>query len=278
VGLGAVRRLPAALRRHGGGRVRLPLAQLSGDLDLAHRLADAADAITLGRFRARDLHVESKPDLTPVSEADRAAEEAVRDIVARSGRGEAVFGEEYGEGLQNGRAGDARWIVDPIDGTKSYVRGIPAWATLLALEREGAVMVGLVSAPALGRRWWAERGGGAHVDGARCAVSAISRIEDAIVSTTAARHMPAGWRRLAARAWAERGWGDFWQHCLVAEGAVEVGSDASLALWDYAAVRLIVEEAGGRCSTFAGAPPAPGESFLSTNGVLHDEVVASLGS
>jgi histidinol-phosphatase len=244
---------------------------VSGDIAFAHALADAADAITMGRFRALDLRVETKPDLTPVSEADRAAEETIRSLVAASGRGEGVLGEELGDdGAEN------RWIVDPIDGTTSYVRGVPVWATLLALEREGRVEVSLVSAPALGRRWWALRGEGAFASGERCRVSSISRIEDCAVSTTSSRRMPEGWRTIVQRAWSNRGLGDFWQHCLVAEGSLDVSCDAIVNVWDYAPVQLLVEEAGGRCSTFAGGAPAPGDSIVSTNGPLHDEVVALL--
>ena len=241
------------------------------DLQFAHQLADAADAITLARFRSRDLRVDTKPDLTPVSEADRAAEEELRRLVAASGRGESVYGEEFGDD-----GGDVRWIVDPIDGTTSYVRGVPIWATLVALEREGLVDVGLVSAPALRRRWWAVRGGGAFADGEWCRVSAVRELSDAAVSTTSARRMPPGWRAIVERAWSNRGLGDFWQHCLVAEGAVDVGCDAVLQLWDYAGVKLVVEEAGGRATTFYGGEPTPGASFVATNGLLHDEVVALL--
>jgi histidinol-phosphatase len=242
------------------------------DVLFAHDLADAADAITLARYRALDLQVETKPDLTPVSEADRAAEEAIRALVAQHRPGEGVLGEELGD---DGTS--SRWIVDPIDGTRNYVRGGPVWATLLALERDGAVVAGVVSAPALGRRWWAERGGGAWTGhGEQCRVSAVTRVEDAVVSTTSARDMPESWRSLTDRAWAVRGFGDFWQHCLVAEGAVDAATDETLQLWDYAAIRLIVEEAGGRCTTFEGSLPSPGSSFLSSNGVLHDEAVAAL--
>jgi histidinol-phosphatase len=244
---------------------------MTADLEFAHLLADAADAITTARFRALDLHVETKPDLTPVSEADRTAEEAIRALVASSGRGEGVLGEELGDD-----GGDVRWIVDPIDGTRNYVRGVPVWATLLALEREGEVVLGLVSAPELHRRWWALRGEGAFANGEPCRVSAVSRLEDASVSTTSARGMPAGWRAIVDRSWSNRGLGDFWQHCLIAEGALEVACDSRLKLWDYAAVQLLVEEAGGRCTTFEGAPPAVDESFVATNGALHDEVVSLL--
>lgn len=242
------------------------------DLRFAHELADAADAVTLARFRAHDLRVETKPDLTPVSESDRAAEEAIRALVASSGRGEGVFGEESGDD----GAAVARWIVDPIDGTKSYVRGIPVWATLLALEREGEVDVAVVSAPALGRRWWAVRGEGAFADGSRCRASAVARVEDCVVSTTAADGLAEGGRALFARAWAARGFSDFWQYCLVAEGAVDVACEPVLEPWDYAAVALLVAEAGGRCTTFTGGAPVPGGSFVASNGILHAEVVSAL--
>lgn len=245
---------------------------MNGDLEFARSLADAADAITMARFRALDLRVETKPDLTPVSEADKAAEEAIRALVSGSGRGESVLGEEFGDD-----GGDTRWIVDPIDGTMNYVRGLPVWATLLALEREGVVDVAFVSAPALGRRWWAARGEGAFADGGRCRVSSVARVADAVVSTTSQRGMPPGWAAVVDQSWSNRGFSDFWQHCLVAEGAVDVACDPIMNLWDYAAPQLLVEEAGGRCTTFAGGPPAHGESLLSTNGAVHSEAVSLLG-
>ena len=182
-----------------------------------------------------------------------------------------MLGEEFGDD-----GGDSKWIVDPIDGTTNYVRGVPVWATLLALVRDGEVVLSLVSAPELRRRWWAVRGGGAFVDGAPCRVSSVSRLEDAAVSTTSARRMPAGWREIVQRSWSNRGLGDFWQHCLVAEGALEVACDSVMMLWDYAPVQLVVEEAGGHCTTYTGGVPAVGESYVSTNGHLHDEVVALL--
>jgi histidinol-phosphatase len=244
---------------------------VSADLAFAHSLADVADAITTARFRALDLRVETKPDLSPVSEADRSAEEAIRAAVASSGRGEGVLGEELGDG-----GGDVKWIVDPIDGTTNYVRGVPVWATLLALVRDGEVAVTLASAPELGRRWWAVRGEGAFANGTRLRVSSVASIEDASVSTTSARRMPAGWAQIVQRAWSNRGLGDFWQHCLVAEGALDVACDSVMNLWDYAPVQLLVEEAGGRCTTYSGATPEPGASFVATNGRLHDEVVSLL--
>jgi histidinol-phosphatase len=244
---------------------------MATDLAFAHSLADTADAITTARFRALDLQVETKPDLTPVSEADRAAEEAIRAHVASSGRGEGVLGEELGDD-----GGDVKWIVDPIDGTTNYVRGVPVWATLLALEREGDVVLSLVSAPALGRRWWAVKGGGAFAAGERCRVSAVAAIEDASVSTTSARRMPPGWTEIVQRAWSNRGLGDFWQYCLLAEGSLDVACDTVMKLWDFAPVQLLVEEAGGRCTTYGGGEPAIDGSFVATNGVLHDDVVALL--
>ncbi len=263
-------------RSRAGGRARAGTSSNVGavraDLEFAHRLADAADAITMARFRSLDLRVETKPDLTPVSEADRAAEEALRALVGASGRGEGVLGEEFGDD-----GGDAKWIVDPIDGTSNYVRGVPVWATLLALQREGEVVAGLVSAPALGRRWWAIRGRGSVRE--RRAVPGLRRRPDRgqlgldDVGASHARRLAA---RIVQRAWSNRGLGDFWQHCLVAEGSLDVACDSRLKLWDYAAVQLLVEEAGGRCTTYEGGPPAVDASFVATNGHLHDEVVSLL--
>ena len=216
---------------------------MSPDLELALSLADDADAITLARFRAHDLRVETKPDLTPVSEADRAVEAALRKRLARERPGEAVFGEEEGGEDASG------WVLDPIDGTRNYTRGIPVWATLIAY----ADRVAVVSAPALGRRWWAERGGGAYANGERIRVSAIGRLEDATVLVRA-RDVPAP----AKRAWHVRAFGDFWAHMLVAEGAAELAVDAEdLALWDTAPLGIILEEAGGRF-----------DRHVSSNGVL----------
>jgi histidinol-phosphatase len=241
------------------------------DLRFAHRLADAADAITGAHFQALDLRVDTKPDMTPVSEADIAAEEAVRDLVRSSGRGEGVSGEELGDD-----GGDALWLVDPIDGTKNYVRGMPVWATQLALQREGVVECALVSAPLLRRRWWAIRREGAYVDGTRCRVSEIARIEDAYISTVSDRVTTAGLARLAERAWSAQSLGGFWQHCLLAEGVIDVACQPGPRIWDYAAQTLIVEEAGGRATTWQGGAPAEYEPYLTTNGIVHDEVLALL--
>ncbi len=205
---------------------------MSPDLAFALSLADDADRLTLARFRAHDLHVETKPDLTPVTEADRAVETALRERLARERPDEAVLGEEEGGTDASG------WILDPIDGTRNYTRGIPVWATQIAY----ADRIAVVSAPSLGRRWWAERGAGAYANGERIHVSQIERIEDATVLVRA-RQPP----RLVERAWHVRGFGDFWAHMLVAEGAAEVAVDApGLAIWDWAPMKIIVEEAGGR--------------------------------
>jgi histidinol-phosphatase len=246
---------------------------IEADLRFAHDLADAADAITLPRFRATDLRIETKPDLTPVSESDKGAEETIRRLVAASGRHEGVFGEEFGDDGEHSR----RWIVDPIDGTRNYVRGVPVWATLLALEVEGELQVAVVSAPALGQRWWASRGAGTFANGELCHVSHVTRIEDAVSSTTSSSDMTDAWRKVTARTWTERGFGDFWQHCLVAQGAVDFAGERELALWDFAAVQLLVEEAGGRCTTLTGDATGHRQSFLSSNGSIHELVLAELG-
>src|SRR4051812_22050310 len=191
------------------------------------------------RYRARDLRVESKADLTPVTEADRAVEHALRERIARE-RAEAVAGEEYGV-----EEAAVRWWLDPIDGTKQYARGLPIWATLIALERGGQTVVGVASAPALGQRWWAERGGGAVLDGTAIRVSQVAALDSAYVSTTSLRELPR-FAELAGRVAVARTYTDFWQYMLVAEGRIEAASDTALSAWDIAAPRLIVEEAGGR--------------------------------
>ena len=228
------------------------------------------------RFRAADLRVDTKPDLTPVSDADHAVEEALRDAIERKRPREGVLGEELG----GGENGATRWVLDPIDGTRNFVRGIPIWATLVALEREGRAVVGVASAPALGHRWWAARDEGAHVDDSRIHVSAVRRIEDATFCYTSARSfaqlgLADRFLALAERSWVARGFGDFWMHMLVAEGAADFAVDGALQRWDTAAVEVIVEEAGGRFSSLDGGPHQPGGPALSSNGLLHDEVVAA---
>jgi histidinol-phosphatase len=234
------------------------------DLAYALSLADDADVLTMRRYRALDLAVETKADLTPVTEADRAAEEALRARIERDRPGEVVGGEEFGV-----VEGDVRWWLDPIDGTKQYARGLPIWATLIALERGGEVVVAVVSAPALGQRWWAVRGEGAFADGEPIRVSSVSRLEDAYVSTTSIRALPA-FVGLSQRVAVARTYVDFWQYMLVAEGRIEAGTDPSMNPWDIAAPRLIVEEAGGRWTSDPGL-------HVASNGLLHDEIRAALG-
>jgi histidinol-phosphatase len=252
------------------------------DLALAHALADAADAVTLDRFRALDLVVESKPDLTPVSDADRAVEQELRRLLAGSRPTDAVLGEEYGADGD----GPRRWVIDPIDGTKNFVRGIPVWATLVALQVDGIVTTGVVSAPALGRRWWAGRGLGAQAgsslaDGTRLQVSAVTRLADASLSYSSLTGWEATGRHdgllaLSRTTWRTRAYGDFWSHMLVAEGAVDLSCEPEVSLWDLAALQVVVEEAGGRFTDLAGEARPDGGSVVCTNGLLHDEVLAAL--
>jgi histidinol-phosphatase len=253
------------------------------DLELALELADAADAITMARFRAADLVVETKPDLTPVSEADRAVEQAMREHLASRRPDDAVFGEEYGSasGVGAGGRGGRRWIVDPIDGTKGYVRGMQVWGTLLALEDAGEMVLGVVSAPAMGRRWWAARGTGAFTtdvaggDSRSIRVSGIRELGDAQMCFGGHEE----WRQtgrlevllgLSERCWRTRGYGDFWQYMLVAEGAAEIALDPAVALWDVAAPMVIVQEAGGRFTDFTGATTAAGGDGIGSNGHVHE--------
>jgi histidinol-phosphatase len=241
---------------------------MRGDLDLAFRLADAADAISLPRFRT-GLAIETKPDLTPVTEADRAVEAEIRRILAAERPGDSILGEE--EGATG--TGRRRWLVDPIDGTRNYSRGIPVWATLIALEADGAVVLGVVSAPALARRWWAERGSGAFASGERIHVSAVGRVEDAVLSFAIESRVP----EIARHAWHARGFGDFWAYMLLAEGAVDGAVDADgVNEWDLAAVQVIVEEAGGRFSDREGAARIDAGSAVASNGLVHDELLAAL--
>lgn len=253
------------------------VGDLADDLALAHELCDAADEITMARYRARDLHVETKPDLTPVSEADRAVETAIRERLAAARPDDAILGEEHG----TIGSGPRRWVVDPIDGTKSYVRGVPVWATLLALEIDGEPVVGMVSAPALARRWWAAVGSGAFADGEPIRVSDVHELEDAQMCFANFRDWePKGlgdaMLELSRRVWRAVGFGDFWGHMLVAEGAAEVMIEPELAWWDVAALRPIVTEAGGRCTDLAGEPPRGPGGCVTTNSRVHDAVLAAL--
>jgi histidinol-phosphatase len=265
---------------------------MPSDLDFAHALADLADGLALARFGASDLQVETKSDLSPVTEADRAIEQALRERIATEQPGDSVLGEEEGSSGAGGR----RWILDPIDGTRNYSRGIPIFATLIALEVDGEVELGLVSAPALGRRWWAERGKGAFRDDTPISVSGVKKLEDATMSIGFGRRMQVssvssledavvsfelseGIERLAPlaeRAWHTRSFGDFWQHVLVAEGCVDVAIDPVVKIWDCAPLKVIVEEAGGKFTDMNGREGVDGGSGVSTNGLLHAEALAVL--
>jgi histidinol-phosphatase len=253
------------------------------DLRFAHVLADAADDITLRRFRAQDLRVEAKPDLTPVTDADLAVEESLRNVLSRARPRDAMLGEEFG---RTG-TGQRCWVIDPIDGTKNYVRGVPVWATLVGLMDGPEVVVGVVSAPALGRRWWAGRDGGAWTGrsltkASRCRVSAVTSLSDASLSYSGLADWEksgrmAGFLDLAGSVWRSRAYGDFWSHVLVAEGALDVSAEPEVSIWDVAALQIIVTEAGGIFTDLAGQPVPDAGSVVCTNGYLHDEVLARLG-
>jgi len=252
------------------------------DLRLAHVIADQVDSQTMERFRSIDLQVEAKPDQTPVTDADRTAEEIVRAQLGRTRPRDAVIGEEFPD---TGH-GPRQWVIDPIDGTKNFVRGVPVWATLIALIDGGEPVLGVVSAPALGRRWWAAVGSGAWTGkslsaATRLAVSGVDRLADASLSYSSL----SGWEdtgrfdaflELTHSVWRTRAYGDFWSHVLVAEGAVDVSCEPELALHDMAALVPIVTEAGGRFTSLRGEPGPLGGSAVASNGLLHDDVLRIL--
>ena len=272
---------------------------LQDDLALAHALADLADAITLNRYQAQDLVITNKPDNTPVTDADRAVETAIREALATHRQTDGLVGEEFGsdKGTSN-----RYWVIDPIDGTKNFMRGVPTWATLIALVNVDSsgieeVVVGIASAPALARRWSAAKGQGAYVrfnsgsaddlweefdapsNEKKISVSKVAKLSDASISYSDF----VGWgdrlepfQKMLANAWRTRGIGDFWSHMLVAEGAVDVAIEPSLAVWDMAALDIIVREAGGTFTNTAGQKGPFGGSGVSTNGALHNTVINGL--
>jgi histidinol-phosphatase len=272
---------------------------LADDLALAHALADLADAISLDRYQAQDLVVINKPDNTPVTDADRAVETAIREALATHRQTDGLVGEEFGS--DKGTSG-RYWVIDPIDGTKNFMRGVPTWATLIALvsvDTSGIeeVVIGIASAPALARRWSAAKGHGAFVrfnsghvhdlieefntssNEKKISVSKVASLTDASISYSDF----AGWgerlepfQKMLASAWRTRGIGDFWSHMLVAEGAVDVAIEPSLAVWDMAALDIIVREAGGTFTNTAGQNGPFGDSGVSTNGLLHNAVINGL--
>lgn len=263
------------------------MARYADDLSLAHMLADTADSISLARFRALDLQVESKPDLTPVSDADTAVERALRATLARARPRDAVLGEEYGVSEAAAGTGTRQWVIDPIDGTKNFIRGVPIWATLIALMEDDKPVVGLVSAPALGRRWWAATGHGAyagrHTAGATpIRVSRVHRLADASICYSSLD----GWEEngrldrvldIFRHAWRSRAYGDFYGYMLLAEGAVDVMMEPELSLWDVAALVPIVTEAGGTFTDLSGRTDPAGGSAVATNGRLHQDLLDRLG-
>lgn len=252
------------------------------DLRLAHMLADDSDSITMSRFKAGDLAVSTKPDMTEVTDADVAVEEAIRRTLSKARPRDAVHGEE---GADTGW-GPRRWVIDPIDGTRNFVRGVPVWATLVGLMVEGRVVAGVVSAPALGRRWWAHEGGGAFTGpsllrGQRIKVSQVAKLEDASMSYSSV----GGWVdsgrgqafvNLLRDCWRTRAYGDFWSYMLVAEGAVDLALEPELALHDMAALDIIVREAGGRFTNINGEDGVAGPGALCSNGLLHPDLVERL--
>ena len=255
---------------------------LTDDLRLAHLLADDADSITMNRFKALDLHVMTKPDLTPVTDADTEVEEVIRRTLSRARPRDAVHGEE----LDDTGWGPRRWVIDPIDGTKNFVRGVPVWGSLISLMIEGEVMVGVVSAPALARRWWASLGSGAYtgrslMSASPCHVSDIARIEDASLSyASIGSWVEHGQGQefvdLLRACWRTRAYGDFWSYMLLAEGAVDIACEPELALHDMAACSIVVTEAGGRFTDLDGRTGPNGAGAYATNGRLHDAVLAQL--
>jgi histidinol-phosphatase len=262
------------------------VAGYADDLALAHVLADTADSISLSRFRSLNLQVSEKPDLTPVTDADTAVEKALRATLARTRPRDAVFGEEFGATEAPAGPGHRRWVIDPIDGTKNYIRGVPIWATLIALMDGDQVVVGLASAPALQRRWWAATGHGAYAGRHASAatpirVSGVRRLADAsfcyssLPSWDEIGRLPA-MLEIMNRCWRSRAYGDFYGYMLVAEGAVDIMVEPELSLWDLAALVPIVTEAGGTFSDLSGRP-GPGQgSAVATNGVLHSDVLERL--
>ncbi len=252
------------------------------DLELALALADAADEISLARFKALDLAVETKPDRTPVTDADRSVETKIRELVSQLAPSDYVIGEEF----ENSGSGNRAWIVDPIDGTANFLRGLPIWATLIALRVDLVLTASVVSAPALGRRWWASKGEGAftkNVDGSvrQIKVSSVSQLADSYISYNSIQQ----WQRigkakniekLSEQVWRIRAFGDFLSYMYVAEGAIDAASEPDLKIYDIAALVPIVEEAGGRFTDLSGELTPDSSTVLATNGLIHEAIRAAL--
>ncbi len=255
------------------------------DLGVALALADQADVVTRARFGAVDLRIDTKPDLTPVTDADQAVEKGLRETLARVRPHDSVLGEEFGgSAVFAGR----QWIIDPIDGTKNFVRGVPVWASLIALLDDGVPQVGVVSAPALHRRWWAAAGAGAFVavgdaPARRISVSSVAQLDSASLSFSSL----SGWAALGARdrfidltdeVWRVRAFGDFLSYCFVAEGAVDIAAEPEVSVWDLAPLDVLVREAGGQFTSLGGAAGPHGGSAVATNGLLHEQVLRKLSA
>lgn len=262
--------------------MRRDSANYKDDLALAHVLADLADSIALQRYQALDLVVTTKPDNTPVTDADRAVETAIRQALARHRPDDGLLGEEFGSDISGAKR---YWVIDPIDGTKNFMRGVPTWACLIALVEVAAdatqeVVVGIASSPALSRRWFASKGAGAFVDfngdTKKLSVSRVASLSDASIAYSdfiGFGDRLEAFQKMLSQAWRTRGMGDFWSHMLVAEGAVDVAVEPTLALWDMAALDIIVREAGGRFTNVTGKDGPFGGSGVSTNSLLHDAVI-----
>jgi len=256
-------------------------ASLADDLSLALRLADAADQETMARFDRADLSVSLKADRSHVTEADLASESTIRALIEKERPDDAIFGEEYGSTAPATR----RWILDPIDGTANFLRGVPAWGTMIALEIDGTIALGVVSMPALSRRWWAAEGLGAWTNGEseprRVAVSGVANLDDASLSFQSI----AQWRdvgrldellRLQARVWRDRAYGDVWAYMLLAEGRLDIVAEFDVKEYDVAAAAAIVREAGGRFTSLEGSDRLDTLSAIATNGALHEVVLGVL--
>ena len=256
------------------------MTRYDDDLALALRLADAADAISTDRFGARDLTIDTKPDTTFVTDADRAVEQRIRDLLAAERPDDAIFGEEFGEQGEASR----QWIIDPIDGTAHFLRGAPVWATLIALAVDGEPVVGVVSSPALGARWWAARGAGAWKLAAgsdaatRLQVSGVAEVAESAISYNSIQGWDGAgriddllaWQR---EVWRARSYGDAWSYMLLAEGALDAVGEFDLKPYDMAALVPVIEEAGGRFTSIDGEPGPWHGSALATNGRLHDALL-----
>jgi len=275
--------VPAYGAEWSAGLRRADDSELDAWLALAHAACDEADALARAAFR-RDLRISTKPDRTFVTETDTAIEAAIRTRIANAHPEHGLVGEEYGT-----EAGDAatRWYIDPIDGTHNFIRGVPLFGTLLAVERDGELQAAVLSAPALHERWWARRGGGAWALSAddnaprRISVSGVMSLADAQLLYGSGHDIEAsgrapGFHDLLGDVWRERGFGDFWGYALLAEGAAEAMVEVDLWPWDAAAPMVLIEEAGGRVTDLDGRRAIDSRTFLATNGLLHDEFLERL--